>query len=199
MKSRVLLIPIVAFAFVGCSDDKSQTNNTTADASADTSANTSTGTDAVTTTAQPTTTIVDEVAVRVAAAEELAGTYAGEWNNTTFASSGSIDATFAVDSATAIATMTLSLGGNVFGSAHPDPLTANFDLNAEGPYSGTNDLFGDFTIIYSGGHLSFEAPAVPGVGGKKMTLEGDFTDGSFSGTYTIVELAEGTFEATRRV
>lgn len=46
-------------------------------------------------------------------------------------------------------------------------------------------------------HLSFTAAAIPGVGNREMTLEGDFVDGAFSGTYTIVGLAEGTFEASR--
>ncbi len=196
MKSRALLIPLVALAGVvfgtaSCGDDKKSSDSTTADtASEDTSA-------ADTTAAAEPTTTVDPVAARVVTAQEIAGTYTGTWTNTTFGSTGSIDATFAVDAATAVATLTMDLGGNVFGSPDPQPLEASFDLNGEGPYTGTNDLFGDFTISYSGGHLTFEAAAVPGVGGKKMTMDGDFAASGFTGTYTIVDLAEGTFEATR--
>ena len=68
---------------------------------------------------------------------------------------------------------------------------------SEGPFAGTDSLFGDFTIDYSEGHLVFTAPAVPGLGGKTMAVEGDFAGDSFSGTCTIIDLAEGTFESTR--
>ena len=194
MKTRVLLIPVVALVLASCGDDKKSDSTTADTAAADTSVADTTPAE------QPTTTVVvveDPVAARVATAQEIAGTYTGEWHNTTFASNGSIDATFTVDATTATATLTMDLGGNVFGAPDPQPLTAEFDLNGEGPYTGTNDVFGDFTVSYSDGHLSFEAAAVPGVGGKKMTLDGDFADGGFTGTYTIVDLAEGTFEATR--
>lgn len=193
MKTRALLIPVVALVLASCGDDKKSADTSAADTStADTAAPDTTVADATTTVAP-----ADPVAERVAAAEELAGTYTGVWNNTTFGSTGSIDATFTVDTATAVATLTLDLGGNVFGAPDPDPVVAEFDLNGEGPYTGTSALFGDYTISYSGGQLTFEAAAVPGVGGRKMTMEGDFAAGSFSGTYTIVDLAEGTFEATR--
>jgi hypothetical protein len=103
-----------------------------------------------------------------------------------------------VDAATAVGTLTLDLGGNVFGATDPAPLVADFDLSEEGPYGGTNDVFGDFTIeVDAAGHLTLTAPAVPGVGDRTMTIEGDFTNDGFTGTYTIVGLAEGTFAATR--
>ncbi|MEQ1872524.1 MAG: hypothetical protein ABL953_02255 [Ilumatobacteraceae bacterium] len=201
MKRRALLIPILSFALlVSCGDDK-KSDSTTADTAADTSADTttadSTADTTADTTADPTTTVVDPAAARIATAEEIAGTYTGEWTNTTFGSTGTINATFTVDAITAIASLSMDLGGNVFGSPDPDALTAEFDLNGEGPYAGTSELFGDYTVEYSAGHLKFTAPAVPGVGNLEMTIEGDFADGAFSGTYTIVGLAEGTFEANR--
>ena len=193
MKARALLIAVVALVLASCGDDKKTVDTGAVDTTtADSAAPDTSVADATTTVAE-----VDPVAERVAAAEEIEGTYTGEWQNTTFGSVGSIDATFAVDPATAVATLTMDLGGNVFGSPDPDPVLAEFDLNGEGPYNGTSELFGDYTISYSDGHLTFEAASVPGVGGKKMTLDGDFAAGGFSGTYTIVDLAEGTFEATR--
>jgi hypothetical protein len=195
MKARVLLIPValvvVVFGLASCGDDK-KTDSTTADtAAADTSVPDTTPAE------EPTTTVVDPVVARVAAAQEIAGTYTGEWHNTTFNSNGAINATVAVDAATATVTISMDLGGNVFGSPDPAPLTTNIDLNSDGPFAGTDPLFGDFTIDYSAGHLTFTAPAVPGLGGKTMTVEGDFAGDSFAGTYTIVDLAEGTFESTR--
>lgn len=180
---------------MSCGDDK-KSESTTAETTADTTADTSSST-AADTSADATTTTVDAVTERIRAADEIAGTYTGEWTNTTFGSTGTINATFSVDASTAIASLTMDLGGNVFGSPDPDPLAAEFDLHGEGPYAGTNELFGDYTIEYSDGHFSFTAPSVPGVGNLEMTIEGDFVDGTFSGTYTIVGLAEGTFEATR--
>ncbi len=191
MKIRALLIPIAAFALVSCGDDKSKTSDTAADtASAATDA-------APTTVGEPTLTTVDPIAARVATAQAISGTYTGQWHNTTFNSNGSISATVTVDATTASATISMDLGGNVFGGSDPAPLTAVIDLNGSGPFAGSDPLFGDFTIEYSDGHLTFTAPAVPGLGGKTMTVDGDFAGDSFSGTYAIVDLAEGAFEASR--
>ncbi|HAX82373.1 MAG TPA: hypothetical protein DCY40_07400 [Actinobacteria bacterium] len=173
-----------------CGDDSSGTTATVTTAAPTTTA-------AVVTTAA-TTTSLDEVAARVAAATDYAGTYAGEWHNTTFDSSGTIAVDFGVDPATARATLVLDLGGNVFGAADPDPLHAEFDLTAAGPYAGNDPLFGDYTVAIDGaGHLTVIAPAVPGAGGLELTLEGDFADGEFTGAYVIAGLAEGTFTASR--
>ena len=193
MKFRALLIPVVALAVFGttsCGDDKKSDNTTADTASENTTADTSAGD-------QPTTTVADPVAARVATAQEIAGTYSGTWTNTTFGSTGAISATVAVDAAAATLTISLDIGGNVFGGPDPAPLTSNIDLNSEGPFAGTDPLFGDFTIDYSAGHLVFTAPAVPNLGGKTLTVEGDFADGSFAGTYTIPTLADGTFETAR--
>jgi len=196
MRRGALTILSLALAVTACGDDASTTTAAVTTAAPTTAAPTTTA--AVVTTAGATTTSVDEVAARVAAATGYAGTYTGEWNNTTFGSSGSIDIEFGVDAATALATLVLDLGGNVFGVGDPDPLQAEFDLNAAGPYSGNDPLFGDYTVdIDEAGHLSVVAAAVPGVGGLELTLEGDFTAGEFAGTYVIAGLADGTFVATR--
>lgn len=196
MKARALFIPAVAALFlVGCGDDKKESDSTTADTTAATTADTTAATTAE--TAAPETTAVDPLAARIALAEEIAGVYSGEWHNTTFNSTGTIDAVFSVDAATAVATIRLDVGGNVFGAPDPDGLIAEIDLNSAGAFASTSTLFGDFTIEYADGHLVFTAPAVPGLGGRTMTVIGDFSNGTFSGTYNIVDLADGTFETTR--
>jgi hypothetical protein len=190
MRRGALTLLSLALVVAACGDDASTTT-----AAVTTAAPTTTA--AVATTAASTTSL-DEVAARVAAATGYAGSYTGEWVNTTFGSNGAIAVEFGVDAATALATLVLDLGGNVFGAADPAPLQAEFDLNAAGPYSGNDPLFGDYTIeIDDAGHLTVVAPAVPGVGGLELTLEGDFTAGEFVGTYVIAGLAEGTFVATR--
>jgi hypothetical protein len=203
MKTSALLIPTMLLALVSCGDDEKAADDTTANTSAETTpvetdppATDPPATDPPATDA-PTTTALDPIAARVALAEEIAGTYSGQWNNTTFGSTGGIDATFTVDAASALATIELDVGGTAFGGSDPAPLTAVIGLDGSGPFFGTDPLFGDFTIEYLDGHLVFTALAVPGLGGKTMTVEGDFADGSFNGTYTIPDLAEGTFETTR--
>ena len=195
MKFRALLIPAVALAVVvfgtaSCGDDKKSDNTT-----ADTAAEDTTADSTADTTAD--TTAVDPLAERVATAQEIAGSYVGTWVNTTFGSTGTISALVGVDAATAVLTISLDIGGTAFGGPDPAPLVSNIDLNGEGPFAGSDPLFGDFTIEYSAGHLIFTAPAVPGLGGKTMIVEGDFADGTFSGTYTIPTLADGTFETAR--
>ncbi|MBI4884034.1 MAG: hypothetical protein HY826_08270 [Actinobacteria bacterium] len=196
MKIRVLFVLAVTMVVASCSDDKSGTDDSTPDSVAPTT--TVAPATVAPTTGAPTTTTPDPVALRVAVAEEIAGTYVGEWSNTTFGSTGSIDAQFSVDAANATASLTMDLGGNVFGASNPDPFVAEFDLNEAGPYAGTNAVFGEFTVTLDEAfHLKLTAVAVPGVGGKQMIVEGDFADGAFSGTYEIVGLAVGTFEAAR--
>jgi hypothetical protein len=143
-------------------------------------------------TAAPTTT-EDAAAARAAAAQAFAGTYTGQWNNTTFGSMGSVEADIAVDGDTV--TLTLDLGGNVFGASDPDPVVAVFDLTSPSPYSGENELLGGFSVeIDETGHLLMTAPSVPGVGGLMMTVEGDIDPAGFSMTYQIEGLAEGTID-----
>lgn len=190
---RALVLALVLVVVVaGCGDD---------DAATTTAAVTTTGA-AMTSTAAVTTT-VDEVAVRVAAAEAVAGTYTGEWTNTTFGSTGGVGVVFEVDAAAATATLVLDLAGSVFGGGDPDPLVIDFDLATGGPYVGNTALFGDFTVeIDTEGHLVMTAPAVPGLGGMTMVTEGDLTDSGFEATYVITQpagavFAEGTMTAQR--
>ncbi|HEX5630510.1 MAG TPA: hypothetical protein VFY15_02520 [Acidimicrobiia bacterium] len=150
-----------------------------------------------TTTTAPGTTTVDEVAARVAAAEALAGDYTGEWHNLTFGSTGSIAATLTVDQGGGFALLTIDLGGNVFGASDPDPFLVELDLVTGGPYSGTSDLLGDYTVeVQPDGHVVITAPDVPGLG-LEVVIETDITEGEVVGTYDIPGLANGEFTATR--
>ena len=186
MRRASILIGLL-LVLAACGDDDAATSTTTTEG------------DATTTTAAATTTSAadDPVAERIAAAEALAGEWTGEWHNNTFGSTGSIDATFEVDAAAATATLTLDLGGNVFGSNDPDPFAVDLDLTAAGPYEGTNDLLGDFTVTANAdGAIVLDAPAVPGLG-RQLTMEGSMDGDTITGTYDIPGLADGTFTATR--
>ena len=78
---------------------------------------------------------------------------------------------------------------------HIDVMSRVFRSESVG---GPDDLFGETTVeTAADGSFTLTAPAVPGLGGIPMTIEGTFTPDGFSGTYTIPDLAEGTFEATK--
>lgn len=194
MPYRPVLAVAALVAFVGCSDDNGDSAATAA-TTAMTDAVAATSAVATTTATTPATAAVPE---QVAEAQRLAGTYTGEWTNTTFGSVGTLQAEVTVDAEAATATISLDVGGNAFGSPDPALVITEIDLTQSGPISGTNDLLGEFTVsLDTSGHLTFVAVAVPGVGGKEMTIEADLADGMFTGSYTITGLAEGTFTATR--
>lgn len=150
-----------------------------------TTAATTTTTTTSTTIADTTTTGADDgTAGRVAAAGELAGSYEGEWNNITFGSSGSAEATIEVDGTLAI--VTLVLGGNVFGVGSPDPIVFEFDLTEPPPYETTSGLFGEATVeIDGGGGLGFTAASIDSLGGMSLAVVGTVDADGFDITYTI--------------
>lgn len=189
---------LVAFA---CGDD----DTAATDGSAVTTASTAAPAETTTTTAAPVTTSAPETTEAapnplVVAALEFEGRHSGEWNNTTFGSSGSIDLTIEVDEAAEVLIVTTDLGGFVFGGADPDPITYELDLSIGDPdvdvyeFVVDDGLFGGGTVTLQGTGLRFVAPAVAGVGGLEMIVEGELTATGMTGFYTITGLAEGTLE-----
>ena len=202
MRRIAALLFALALVVAACGDDDGGAEETTtttaaAETTTTTAAETTTTTAAptTTTTAAPTTTAAANPAL--AAALALEGTYEGEWNNTTFGSTGPIELTIEVDEEAQVALLTLDLGGNVFGASDPDPVEYEVDLTADfEDYEVTDDVFGESTVeVGVDGHFVFESEAVPGLGGLPMTIEGDMTAEGVTGTYVIPDLAEGTFEA----
>lgn len=191
MRKGLIGLVVMALMVTACGGDGAPSTSTTAAA-------TTTTTAVATTTTAATTTTVDPAGSRAEAAAEWAGEYEGEWNNTTFGSSGSIAVSFEVDVEALLAILTLDLGGRVFGQSDPDPLTVEFDLLEAGPYAGSVGLFGEFSVeADQAGRVTLRAPLVPGVGGRELVVEGQFVDGEFTGTYSIAGLAEGTLQARR--
>jgi len=193
MKRIAPIALVLAMVAVACGDD---------DATTTTAAATTTTAAATTTTAAGTTTTEDDgTAARVAAAQELEGDYEGEWHNTTFNSMGPVEASIAVDPAAASATLTLDLGGNVFGFPDPDPLTVVIDLSEEGPYEFTTDLFGDAELsVGEDGVFTFTAFSIDQLTGASLEVEGTVSAAGWDLVYTILNpagsvFAEGTLEA----
>ncbi|MEX1207084.1 MAG: hypothetical protein WEE36_00550 [Acidimicrobiia bacterium] len=188
----------------GCGDDDTASTTSAPAATTTTAApaSTTTGAPATTTTEAPATTVVDDgTAARVAAAQALEGEYEGEWNNTTFGSTGPVTASIVVDPDAALATFTLDLGGNVFGAADPDPFTVEIDLSQEGPYQFTTELMGDGEFTMTDGIILFTAFSIDQLTGASMEVEGTVNASGWDLFYTILNpagstFAEGTVEAT---
>lgn len=179
MTRKITFIALLALALAACAGGGSSGTTTT------TSGSSTTGSTEATTTTAATTTTEDASAARIAAAQQFEGRFEGEWRNTTFGSTGPAVAEVVVDAAAKVATFTLDLGGNVFGASDPDPVVTDLDLTTDGPWEGTNDLLGDYTImIDTEGHLTLTAPSVPGLG-MEMVVEGDLDPDGFQLTYTI--------------
>ncbi|HSG79984.1 MAG TPA: hypothetical protein VLD62_10425, partial [Acidimicrobiia bacterium] len=154
-----------------------------------TAAATTTAAPTTTTTAAPTTTADPAAAARVArisTAAALAGTWEGEWRNTTFGSDGPIDAEVTVNVEAAFALMTVDLGGFVFGADDPEPATIEFDLVVPSPYETRFGVFGRVeTDIAADGSFTMVAADVPGDRIASMVVEGQITPTSLTATYTI--------------
>jgi hypothetical protein len=141
-------------------------------------------------------------ALRIAGAALLAGEWSGQWNNTTFGSSGPIEATITVNSDAGFLLADLDVGGSVFGQEDPDPQTFELDLVVGPPYDMRSGLLGEFDIeIADDGSFTLAAGDVAAEGIASMTITGSITPTSFSATYTITFEggggAEGTIEATK--
>lgn len=210
MKRLAALTLAVALVAVACGDDDAGTDDTTAatSATASTAASASTAapasTEATTASTSAPTTAATIPTTEAAGnplldtALEFAGGYLGAWNNTTFGSTGAIETTIEVDEAAETATVTMDLGGFVFGGADPDPIVTVMDLTTEPPYETTNNLLGDASVDFAlDGMLTLTAPAVPGLGGLTLIVEGLPDPAGFEMTYRIENpdgsvFAEGT-------
>jgi hypothetical protein len=119
---------------------------------------------------------------------DWAGSFTGTWTNTTFSSTGGVSLTNAVDVPSNTATVTIDLGGGVFGGSDPAPETFTAPMTPNGfQVTTTSTLFGDWTLtITPDGALSIRAPNVPSAFIATFSMDGTFTPGSgYSGTYEV--------------
>jgi hypothetical protein len=163
---RVIVLMVCVGLVAACGGDTAGDETTTTAASTTTVA-------AVTTSSQPetTTTTAGTSSERIAMAEALVGAYGGDWFNTTFGSTGTATAEVTLDGTTV--TVTMELGGNVFGVGTTDPVVLVFDVASEPPYEIASGLFGDAVIDFAqNGTLTFtfEAANLPSLG---MSFKGE--------------------------
>lgn len=132
------------------------------------------------------------------------GTFTGTWNNQTFGTTGPV--TFQVsDTSPGVLTMTVTLGGNVFGGVAPPPFTVTGTLNSQGivTLSGGPASFGTVNgTIGTNGLFNFTIINIPGGFITSAVFNGTYSGGVISLGYTINfnsgSPATGTLVATHQ-
>ena len=119
---------------------------------------------------------------------DWAGTYNGTWISTTFGSTGAVALTIAVDVPNETATVTMDLGGFVFGGNDPVVETFTAPMTFDGYRStATSTVFGPWTLLVRpDGALSIRASNVPSSFVDTFSMDGTFTGTGFTGTYSVL-------------
>ena len=189
----------LSLVVAACGDDDGQSNvtsGTSAATATSAAAESTTATAAETTTtaaAAETTTAVALTGPEAffAAAADFVGGYSGEWNNTTFGSTGAMFINvLEVNTGAGFVLIEIDLDGNVFGLADPDAFVIEISIDGENLHVGFSEFLGasSFEIDEFG---NFTLNADPLSLGMPLEIEGGFTDIGFGGTYNIPGLAEG--------
>ena len=118
-------------------------------------------------------------------ARSVVGSWTGEWNNTTFGSTGPISGDIVLDEEAMELTINTDIGGNVFGASDPDPELLVLPIRA-GDHTGSSPTFGDWTLsIDETGGFSMVASNLPALPGATFTLEGALSDTGIDATYVV--------------
>lgn len=132
------------------------------------------------------------------------GTYTGNWTNQTFGSTGPVSFQVA-DTSPGVVTMTITLGGNVFGGPPPPPITMTGSVNAQGviTLSGGSANFGTVNgTLGIDGQFTGTITNIPGGFVTSVTFNGTVSGGVFNVGYTVNfssgQPATGTMVATRQ-
>jgi hypothetical protein len=123
---------------------------------------------------------------------ELAGTWTGQWTNTTFGSSGDIAMTMEVMGDGSIV-ITADLGGSVFGQADPaeERWIVNI-LDLTGPVTIESVTFGEVTLILSADGARLTAADVPAPDIANFQLDATFDTGPRIVATYLVGFDDGT-------
>jgi hypothetical protein len=133
----------------------------------------------------------------------FAGTWSGSWTNTTYGSSGAIEATaeFSTDGS---ASFSFDAGGFIFGVFDPPSITFSGSFDASGVTIDLpgDEFFGDVSVtINPDGSFNMVGDLVPTTGVARVEATGTFTESTVEGTYTVffdgTGFAEGTFSMTK--
>jgi len=114
----------------------------------------------------------------LAVVSQFEGTYTGTWTNTTFGSTGPASISVALDRATGTITLTLTLGGNVFGQPSPAPETLTATITPGQPVAFTSKTFGPTTVDFDPATkaLTFTSNDVPSARVKTFVAKATIAD-----------------------
>ena len=133
-----------------------------------------------------TTTTIDPAASRIALALIFSGEWEGEWVNTTRGTTGPVAVAIAVDTGRRTATLTIDLGGSVFGAGDPEAFVFVADLTAVPPFLAVTPLLGEATFdVEATGRFTLEARDVPGAGLASFAAGGTATSAGIELAYTV--------------
>lgn len=123
------------------------------------------------------------------------GAWSGDWENTTFSSTGAASLTLDVDTEAATVDASLDLDGNVFGGLDPDPLEFDGTYDEGGmEITATTVLFGDFTLTISAdGDVSGGGTPEASTSVWGLSFDGTATESSIDLDYTILDEADATY------
>lgn len=117
----------------------------------------------------------------------IEGTYSGTWTNQTFGVSGPVTLQV-TDTSAGVLTVTVTLGGNVFGSAAPPPFSVAANLDSQGnlTISGGSSSFGTVQgSISANGNIQGTVTSIPSSSVSSMSLSGTYSNGTINLNYTV--------------
>lgn len=115
------------------------------------------------------------------------GHFTGSWDNTTFATTGSMTWDITADPSARTVDITVDVGGRFFGGPGGPPESIKLTHLADGVIKGTSSAFGDVAgTITPGGALSITLTNIPGGVISNVEIRGTFTgSNTISMTYTV--------------
>ncbi|MEA3403279.1 MAG: hypothetical protein U9R79_18700 [Armatimonadota bacterium] len=115
------------------------------------------------------------------------GTWAGNWENQTFSSTGSASAEIDVDEAGGTVDITLDLGGNVLGGSDPAPINLSGTFDDTGFSLDQNvAVLGDLSItIDADGNIAGSATNLPSAGIERVDFTGTRSGDTMTVSYTV--------------
>jgi hypothetical protein len=197
MRRIIVLAGALALVASACGDDDGATTTAAPTTTAVATTTAATITTVTTTTTSASTTTVDPAAPRVALALIFSGEWEGEWVNTTYGSTGPIALAIAVDAAERTATLTIDLGGSVFGSGDPAAFDFVADLTTAAPFTVATPLLGEATFdVQATGAFTLEALEVPAAGIASFRATGTAAPTGIELAYTVGFDDGGSAEGT---
>ena len=194
--ATMLIAFAITIAVAGCGDDDSEQPSPV-----EAGVTTTVATPSTSQAAAPTTTTTSAAAITgpgafIAAAVEYVGTYEGTWNNTTFDTSGPVSINILeVNTNAGFVLVEIDLGGNVFGGEDPEPFVMEIFIDGDGLTVGFGTFFRSTLFeIDETGHFTLTAGIADLL--APLVVNGDVVNGGFEGTYSVEDLAEGTWTAT---